>query len=84
MFLIQNMETMINRIIIDQKIMVGKPIVKGTRITVSLVLNLLANGQSIESIIEEYKLEREDVYACLAYANQIFDEVQFIPLEATA
>lgn len=75
---------MLNRIIIDQKIMVGKPIIKGTRVTVSLILSLLANGESVESIIEEYKLEREDVYACLAYANQIFDEVRFIPLAATA
>jgi len=60
---------MAERIIVDPKILVGKPVVKGTRIPVYLILNLIANGKSPKEIIEEYpELTREDIYAAIKYA----------------
>jgi len=54
---------------IDSEVMLGKPIVKGTRITVEFILNLLAQGWSLKQILENYpRLTVEDVEACLAYA----------------
>lgn len=53
---------------IDPRICHGKPCIKGTRIWVSLVLDFLASGESIESILQEYPhLTREDILACITY-----------------
>ena len=60
-----------NRIIVDPKIMVGKPVIKGTRITVELILRQLAQGLSVEKILENYPhLAKEDAFAAIAYASQ--------------
>ena len=57
---------LLSRIVIDPKIMVGKPVIKGTRLTVQLILGLLAQGMTIEEILQEYKnLKKEDILACL-------------------
>ena len=57
------------RITSDPKVLVGKPTVKGTRISVELVLDLLAGGWSVEQILQEYPhLTAEDIRACLDYA----------------
>jgi len=59
-----------NRITIDPDVLVGKPIIKGTRISVEFVIDLLARGWTVEQVLEEYDhLTREDVQACLAYAS---------------
>lgn len=59
------------RITTNPNIMLGKPIIKGTRIPVYLILNLLANGYNMEKIIQSYPdLKIEDVQACLEYASQ--------------
>jgi uncharacterized protein (DUF433 family) len=59
----------IDRITSDPNIMNGKPCIRGMRITVSIVLNLLANGMSKEAILDEYPyLEPEDIEQCLNYA----------------
>jgi uncharacterized protein (DUF433 family) len=51
-------------------IMFGKPVVKGTRIPVDIILEKLAYGNSIESIMSDYpQLTRDDIYACLYYAS---------------
>lgn len=56
---------------INPKIMVGKPVIKGTRITVQLVLEKLAAGQSIDDILGSYPhLNREQILACLEYARR--------------
>lgn len=61
-----------NRIEINPKIMLGKPVVKGTRIPVYVVLNLLAEGYNIEEIIKEYPdLTRQDILAVLQYAARV-------------
>lgn len=65
----------INRIIVDPKIMHGKPIIKGTRIPVYIVLNLLAGGLKIEEVLKEYPdLNKEDVLACLEHAVELAKE----------
>jgi uncharacterized protein (DUF433 family) len=68
---------------IDPRICHGKPCVKGTRIWVSLVLDLLASGETIESIVAEYpQLTRDDVLACIAYGAEMARE-RFVPIPTT-
>lgn len=60
------------RITVDPKVLVGKPIIKGTRISVEFVLELLGEGWSVEDVLQEYDhLTREDIQACLAYASDM-------------
>jgi len=60
------------RITVDPKVLVGKPIVKGTRISVEFVIDLLARGWTTEQILKEYDhLAPEDIQACLAYASEM-------------
>ena len=59
---------MLERISINPNVCFGKPVIKGTRLWVSLILDFLANGDSIETILQEYPhITREDVLACIAY-----------------
>ena len=63
------------RIIVDPKILAGKPAIKGTRVAVEFILELLAAGQSETNILESYPgLTKEDILACLAYARQLTHE----------
>lgn len=58
------------RIAIDPRVMVGKPVIRGTRLTVQYVLGLLAAGETIDDILAEYDgLERDDILACIAHGN---------------
>jgi len=71
------------RISINPNICHGKPCIKGTRIWVSLVLDFLASGDSIETILQEYPhLTREDILACIAYGAEAARE-RFIPIAVT-
>ena len=57
---------LLNRIAIDPKIMVGKPIIKGTRLTIQYILGLLAQGMTAQEILQEYNnLKIEDIRTCL-------------------
>jgi uncharacterized protein (DUF433 family) len=59
------------RIIVDPKILVGKPVIRGTRIAVELVIDLMARGYSKEQILTQYDhITVEDIQACLAYASE--------------
>jgi uncharacterized protein (DUF433 family) len=59
------------RIAVDPKVLVGKPVIKGTRIAVELVVDLLARGYSKEQIFDQYDhISTEDIQACLAYASE--------------
>lgn len=72
------MEQLIN---IDPKIMVGKPVIKGTRITVELVLEKLAAGETIEDILRSYPhLNRQQILACLEYAHKAMQADSIFPL----
>jgi uncharacterized protein (DUF433 family) len=63
---------LLRRITCDPKIFSGKPVIRGMRISVEMVLNLLAQGSPISEIIEDYPvLERDDIQACLACAHAV-------------
>ena len=63
---------MSERITLDPDICNGKPVIRGTRITVQTVLEFLAAGDSVEEVLEEYpSLKREDVQSCLDYASKL-------------
>ncbi len=69
------MNPLLQRITIDPAICFGKPCIRGTRIWVSLILDFLANGMTIEEILEEYpQLTREDVLAAIAYGAEMARE----------
>jgi uncharacterized protein (DUF433 family) len=71
-----------DRITVDPDVLVGKPVIKGTRIAVEFVMDLLGRGWSVEQILAEYDhLTREDVQACLAYSAEILkaERVYVIP-----
>jgi len=64
-------EELLARIVTNPKIMVGKPVIQGTRLTVEYILNLLAHGTSMEEILQEYKgLTSEVIQACVLFANR--------------
>ncbi len=76
-------DQLLGRIVLDPKIMVGKPIIRGTRLTVDFILNLLAHGATEKEILEEYRgLTGEDIRACFLFATKTLKETEFMPLEA--
>jgi uncharacterized protein (DUF433 family) len=69
------------RIVVDPKVLVGKPLIRGTRLSVEFILDLLANDWTIEQILSEYpQIEREDVMAVLKYAAEMAKEEKVYPL----
>ncbi len=73
---------LLSRIELNPKIMAGKPVIRGTRLTVQYILNLLAHGATIDEILSEYQgLTKEDVLACLLYASETLESTTFMPLE---
>jgi len=69
---------LLERIVLNPKIMVGKPVIRGTRLTVQYILNLLAHGATIDEILQEYKgLTKEDILACLLYASETLEDTTF-------
>ncbi len=72
----------LDRIQINPKICLGQPVIRGTRITVSVILKLLANGRSIEDVIEDYpELEIADVQEAMKYAAWVVSD-QLLEMEA--
>lgn len=77
-------EDLLERIVVNPKVMGGKPIVKGTRITVGQVLKLLAQGLSNQEILRDYPhLSKEDILAVLLYTAKIASEEEIFPMTAT-
>ena len=69
------------RIVVDPKILTGKPIIKGTRISVEFILDRTADGWSLEDILESYPhLKREDVLAAHSFAAELFKEDTFVAI----
>ena len=69
------------RIVVDPKILVGNPVIRGTRLSVEFILDLLANDWTIEKILNEYpQLKREDIIAVLKYAAEMVKEEKAYPL----
>jgi uncharacterized protein (DUF433 family) len=70
------------RIAVDPEVLAGKPVVKGTRIAVELVVDLLARGYSTDQVVAQYDhLTPEDVRACLAYAAEVLQSERVYPLQ---
>ncbi len=70
------------RIVVDPEILTGKPVVRGTRISVEMVVDLLAAGWSHDQILTSYPhLSEEDIRACLAYAGELLREEKVYPLK---
>jgi uncharacterized protein (DUF433 family) len=71
-----------DHVTMDPRILVGKPVVKGTRISVEMVIDLLAAGWTQQQILDSYPgLKPDDVRACLAYASEILHSEKVFPLE---
>lgn len=70
-------------IIVDPKIMVGKPVIAGTRITVELILKLLAQGVTVDELVSKKyypHLKKTDIYAAIEYAKDLVKEEKIYPL----
>ena len=77
-------EELLERIVVNPKIMGGKPIVLGTRITAEQVLKLLAQGLSVKDILKDYShLTEDDVFAVLLYASKVACEEDIYPVTIT-
>ena len=74
-------QQLLQRITLNPDVMVGKPVIRGTRLTVEYILNLLGHGDSINDILEEYEgLAVEDVQACLLFASRSLVFTDFLLL----
>jgi uncharacterized protein (DUF433 family) len=73
------------RIVVDPKVMAGKPIIRGTRIPVELIIRMLAQGIPEAEISREYpRIQTEDIRAALAYAAQTLAHEDILPLAVSA
>ncbi len=74
-------QELLGRITVDPKVMVGKPVIRGTRLTVEYILNLLAHGSTVDEILSEYRgLTQEDIQACILFATKSLESTTFMPL----
>jgi uncharacterized protein (DUF433 family) len=72
------------RIVVDPKIMAGKPVIKGTRVPVYVVLGSLAAGMDYKEVMREYGIQFQDILACLNYATEVVTSEETYPLVARA
>ena len=71
-----------DRIVVDPEILVGKPVIKGTRISVELVMDRLSDGWTMEDVLSAYPhITREDVLAALSFVTEIFKEEDFVAVD---
>ncbi|MBP6003519.1 MAG: DUF433 domain-containing protein [Pyrinomonadaceae bacterium] len=76
-----NDQTLLARITLNPNVMTGKPVIRGTRLTVEFILNLLAHGATNSEILDEYDgLQPEDIQACLLFAGESLSRTEFMPL----
>ena len=74
-------EKLLKRVVVDPEIMAGKPVIKGTRIPVDLIVKLVAKGMTYEEIKKDYPyLTKEDVKAALMYAAEVTGNEEVFPL----
>ena len=74
---------LLERIAVNSKIMVGKPVIRGTRLTVEFIMNLLAHGATVTEILIEYEgLTQDDIQACILFATKSLESTTFMPLGA--
>ena len=78
-------DRLLRRISVNPKVMVGKPVIRGTRIPVELIVKMLAHGISEDEILKEYpRLKADDIKASLAYASVVLSNEEVYPLGAAA
>ena len=71
---VTDMKELLDRIVVDPNILVGKPVIKGTRIPVYLIIELIAGGMTIKDVVKEYpELREDDVKAALLYASKLLE-----------
>ena len=76
-------EQLLERIVLNPKVIAGKPVIRGTRLTVDFILNLFAHGATDKEILDEYKgLTIEDIHACFLFATRSLKDTEFVPLIA--
>lgn len=76
---------LLERISLDPKVMAGKPVIRGTRIPVELIVRMLAQGIPERDILQEYpRLQADDIHAALAYAAQVLADEAVFPLALPA
>lgn len=74
---------LLEKIVMNPRVMTGKPVIKGTRLTVEFILNLLAHGATFQEIMAEYRgLTQEDIQACILFASKALENTAFMPLAA--
>lgn len=71
-----------SRIVIDSGLCHGKPVVRGTRTPVTVILGALAGGDSFEAIEQDYDVTADDIRACIAFACEEVDQQLYVPLSA--
>ena len=71
--------TVNDRIVIDPKICHGKPVVRGTRTPVTVILNALAGGDSFETLQREFSLSADDIRACIAFSSEELGQFSYHP-----
>jgi len=77
--------SVMDRIVINKKILAGKPIIKGTRISVEFIMELVSSGMNVDDILNEYShLKKEDVLAALEYATRIIRHEEVYPIAQLA
>jgi uncharacterized protein (DUF433 family) len=62
---------LMGRIVVDPKVRHGEPVIKGTRVSVDVILGSLAGGMSVEEVADEYGITRDDVLAAIEYAAKL-------------
>ncbi len=71
-----------DRITVNPEILVGKPIIRGTRISVEMLMDRLADGWTMEQILESYpRVTREDVLAAIAFVTEVFREEDYVAIQ---
>ncbi len=74
------LEELLQRIVVDPRIMLGKPIIRGTRIPVELIVRLLGEGRTTKELLEDYpQLTEEDIRAALIYAARVLNNEDVFP-----
>jgi uncharacterized protein (DUF433 family) len=74
-------QELLNRITTNPKVMTGKPVIRGTRLTVEYILNLLAHDTTMADILAEYEgLVEADIKACLLFASRSLESASFMPI----
>jgi uncharacterized protein (DUF433 family) len=80
-----NDKQLLERIAVNPHVLCGKPVIKGTRLTVSFILGLLAHGAAVNDILAEYPgLAVEDIQGCLLFAREALENTTFVPLAREA